>query len=75
MSSMSLSFGLGFVPARREPESTQLQRGAAMAEPPTARECTVQEMTKVKRRIEDLTLNELLFQALYGDLGQFSIDA
>jgi hypothetical protein len=69
MSSMSLSFGLGFVPARREPESTQLQRGAAMAAPPI-----LQEETKVKRRIEDLTLNELLFQALYGDLGQFSVD-
>ena len=69
MSSMSLTFGLGFVPATRETELTQSQRGAAVATLPS-----VQQETKVKRRIEDLALNELLFQALYGDLSQFSID-
>ncbi|SEG04002.1 hypothetical protein SAMN05421819_1781 [Bryocella elongata] len=69
MSAMSLAFGPGFGPATRETELTQSHRGAAVAALPS-----VQQETKVKRRIEDLALNELLYHALYGDLSQFSID-
>jgi hypothetical protein len=65
MSAMSVPFGVGFVPARKQ-DLVEPQRSAAAAVLPA-----IEESVKVKKRIEDLTINELLFQALYGDLSQF----
>lgn len=60
MGVMRVPFGFGFATPARGAGTRQPQAGAA-----------TQENAKVKRKVEDLKLNELLFQALYGDLSQF----
>ena len=69
MSAMGMALGFGFVPSARATEQVQPQlaaRGEVLDAP-----AATQESVMVKRKIEELTINELLYQALYGDLSQF----
>ncbi len=73
MSAMSVALGFGFVPSARaaSPMQPRMAARAGVLEAPAV----TQEVVMVKRKLEALTLNELLYQALYGDVSQFCSDS